>query len=406
MATQEQKERDCVRELARQIAEAAARKENEIICQRWRDVNALRKPDRAPVWCRPVGAIEEILPKSQLVCRDRRLQSIEYAFRRMLHKLDIGDDEPLESCFSVAAAFDVDPPNTWGVDIARHKAPAAGGAWKYDPPLKSSADLDKLRMPVFTYNEERTQQAMEQTGDLLGDILPVRLTCGARLGATLCNAAANLVGLEPLMLNAAVEPEYIHALMAHLRDATLAAMDAAEASGLVTPNNVGPMNCSDPIGEPDGETYTLKNCWCMANSQEFEQISPAMWEEFLLAYQRPIFEHFGLVGYGCCENLTQKIDPVLTIPNLRIFVSSAWTDLDKVVEKVGTKHCIMWRQKASDVVFPDDTSGIRRHLEEGMKRLQGCCYQVVLRELQTLAGHPNRLHEWAEIGKELAAKYA
>jgi len=144
----------------------------------------------------------------------------------------------------------------------------------------------------------------------------------------------------------------------------------------------------------------------MANSQEFDQVSPAMWEEFCLQYQKPIFARFGLVGYGCCENLTHKIAGVLSIPNLRVFVCSGWTNLDSVIEAVGTRYCIMWRQKASEVVFPDDTASIRNHLMDGARRLQGHYYQVVLRELQTLAGHPARLHAWTRLAKEAAEKYA
>jgi hypothetical protein len=131
-----------------------------------------------------------------------------------------------------------------------------------------------------------------------------------------------------------------------------------------------------------------------------------MWEEFCLAYQKPIFERFGLVGYGCCENLTHKLDGVLSIPNLRIVVCSAWTDLERVLEKAGRDYCVMWRQKAGDVVFPDDDATIRRDLLDGARRLQGRYYQIVLRELQTLAGHPRRLHEWTRHAKEAAARYA
>jgi hypothetical protein len=53
----------------------------------------------------------------------------------------------------------------------------------------------------------------------------------------------------------------------------------------------------------------------------------------------------------------------------------------------------MWRQKASDVVFPDGMATIHHDLQEGCKQLQGFNYQIVLRELQTLSGHPDRLHE-------------
>jgi len=49
-------ERAWVRDLARQVAEIAAEPEMETIRKRWRDVNALRKPDRPPVWRRSVAA--------------------------------------------------------------------------------------------------------------------------------------------------------------------------------------------------------------------------------------------------------------------------------------------------------------------------------------------------------------
>jgi len=205
----------------------------------------------------------------------------------------------------------------------------------------------------------------------------------------------------------AVAPDRLHALMALVRDATLRSMDAAEASGLLTPNNYGPMTESDPVGLlPSDGHPTLKQCWCAANSQEFDQVSPRMWKEFLLDYQMPIFARYGLVAYGCCENLTRKIDGVLSIPNLRVFVCSAWTNLDTVLERVGSRYCIMWRQKASDVVLPDDLDSIGADLESGLRRLQGFHYQVVLRELQTLAGHPRRLHDWTRLAIERAAKYA
>ncbi len=88
---------------------------------------------------------------------------------------------------------------------------------------------------------------------------------------------------------------------------------------------------------------------------------------------------------------------MLAIPNLRVIVCSAWTSLDAVLAKSGPGHVIMWRQKASDVVMPHDLDGIRRDLDEGTRRLKGRPHQIVLRELQTLAGHPDRLKEWTRL---------
>ena len=405
--TYSQRETSRVRALAERVATIAQEPRMKAIKKRWADVNALRKPDRAPVYCRPVGCWKEIITDDMLECTDSWLRMLERRFLQTIHKRDIDDDDPVEDYVSVSAKFKCKPENTWGVDIGRHRSNEKGGAWGYDPPLKTADDLNKLQMPAFSYCEEETHQRKARMEDLLGDILPVKVTPGFLLGATLGNTAADLRGLEQMMMDMIVEPELMHRLMGHLRDATLAALDQQEAAGLIIPNNIGPMYCSDPIhATGKSESLTCKNLWSGAESQVFDQVSPAMWEEFCLEYQKPILARFGLVAYGCCENLTHKIDGVLSIPNLRILVCSAWTDLSTVLEKVGQDYCIMWRQKAGDVVFPDDSAKIKNDLMDGAKQLQGHSYQIVLRELETLAGHRNRLHEWTRYAKEAAETYS
>ena len=284
------KDRDCVRGLAAQVAGIAQEPRMAGIRRRWRDVNALRKPDRAPVWCRPVGCWCEILQEDSLVCTEPWLRGIEYQFRQIIHKRSIDDDSPVEGWYSVGAVFRCTPDNRWGVDIHRHESGAQGGAWAYDPPLKDPADFDRLAMPAFTYDEDATRRRLERTAELLDGILPARLTARVPLGATLGTAAADLRGLEQMMIDMAMAPELMHRLMGHLRDATLAAMDTVERTGLLTPTNLGPMTCSDPPGgSADGRPLTCKDLWCMANSQEFDRVSPAMWQEFCLDYQKPIF---------------------------------------------------------------------------------------------------------------------
>ena len=402
-------ERAYVRDLAQRVAEIAQSPENAVIIKRWRDVNALRKPDRAPVWLRPVGVWREILPDDALECTGPWLRGHERRLRELLVKHDIGDDEPFTDFFPVSAIEDADPSNVYGVDLGQELPDSEIGAWRFDPPLKSEADFARLRMPTFSWDKGKNDDLVARTSDLLGDILPVRLAVGPTRGASLCATAARLIGLNELMLHMAANPPLVHRLMAYLRDTVLADVDAVEASGMVTANNYGPMTCSDPVGpdpDPEGGHLTCANRWVVAASQEFQLVSHKMWDEFLLAYQKPVLERFGYVQYGCCEDLTHKVDGVLSIPNLRVFVSSAWTDLDVVIDKVGQDHCIMWRQKATDVVFPEDTERIEAHLESGCRRLQGSYYQIILRELQTLAGHPDRLHEWTRAAIEMAERYA
>lgn len=400
-------QRGVVRELAHRVAEIAASPEQAAIRWRWRDVNALRVPDRAPVWCRPVEAWRELLPDNSLTCEDAYYRGVERGLRQVLIKHEIGDDEPIEPYWRVAASFTPVTRHTWGVEVRRIDPEEPGGAYHYDPPLKDEADFDRLAFPSYAYDAERTRRAMDRADLLLGDILPVRLVCDAPLSGTLCDTAAALRGQGELMWDLAERPHLVHRLMAHLRDGTVQAQWEREVTGLLTLNNTGPMYTSDPPPrDPQTGHVRLSDLWIAANSQDFDQVSPAMWEEFLLAYQLPIFARFRHVSYGCCENLTRKIDAVLKIPNLRVFVCSAWTDLATVAEKVGDRYVIMWRQKASDVVFADDLGAIRRHLDEGLRIAEGCNVQIVLRELQTLNGNMNRLREWATIVKEVAARHS
>jgi hypothetical protein len=143
MIVTQQQERDYIRKLVRRVAEIAASDENAAIQQRWRDVNALHRPDRAPVWCRPVGAWDEILPDNALECTDPWLRGLENRFRQILIKHDIADDSPVPPWFGVPARFDVTPSNVWGVDVAHEESGVEGGAWGYDPPLKTSLHVQR-----------------------------------------------------------------------------------------------------------------------------------------------------------------------------------------------------------------------------------------------------------------------
>jgi len=394
-----------IRDLAHQVRAIADSQENTARRKRWHDVNALRRPDRAPVLCRPVAAWNELIPEDTLRCVDVRLRGLEQEFRRILIKNDIGDDAVVLPFYSIEAVFDMDPPNQYGVDILRHEALAQGGAWGYTPALRDEEDFKRLAMPTYTYNRQKTEETRDFIDELLGDALPPKIVLSPYEPMTLGGPACDLRGMTELMMDCYENPDLLHRLMAYLRDITLSMLEQKLATGLLTPSAGLDLYASDELSPAPSETVTYKHCFGVGNSQEFDQVSPAMWEEFLLAYQKPIYERYGLAAYGCCENLTHKIDGVLSIPNLRVFVCSAWTDLDRVIDKTGRNYTIMWRQKASDVCFSDDIGVMKTSLENGCERLRGGFFQIVLRELQTLNGNKDRLHVWAELAKEAAAKF-
>jgi hypothetical protein len=404
MTTTAQKERDRVRALAGDVAAIAASPEQEETRRRWRDVNALRKPDRAPVWT------SGLPPVPEPACTAPYRRSVEQRLLRILAAHRIGMDDVVDGTFGVEAELGIDRDAFWGPAIRKIRPEGPGGAFRDDPPLKTEADFDRLRFPTFHYDEAATCRRADQAYALLGDILPVRILCppGPPLLRQLGSTAQELRGQEQLLYDVIDSPELVHRLMGFLRDAVLQGMDRLEDIGLLTPYTLlGPTTYSDPIGPPVvNDRLRFANLWIMANNQSLASISPGMWEDFVFRYQKPILARFGLCNYGCCEDNTDRIDRILTIPNLRTFVCNAWTDLDKVIAAAGRDYVIKWEQKASDVVLPDDTSAMRRHLEDGARRLKGHCYQIVLRSVTTLAGHPDRLQVWARYAREAAEKHA
>jgi hypothetical protein len=397
-------QRTYVRELAGRAAELANSGEYAARRKRWRDVNGLRRPDRAPVWAKPIGCWAELLSEGELRCADQPYRDMERLLRRWLIKHEIGDDSLIPPAFPVPAALEgVEP--LWGLPIRRIQPSSPGGAWRFDPPVHQESDLDKLRVPQYRLDRQATRRNLQQHAEILAGVMPAAVIAELPLHLTLCTYAAELLGLDNMMLYLAAEPAMMHRLMGFLRDAVAAAMDQVQAMGVLSENNDQEMYCSDSLRSTSaGQSLTIADLWGQANSQEFQLVSPAMWEEFLLSYQRPLLDRFALTSYGCCEDLTHKLAGVLSVRNLRVFVCSAWTDLAKVVEAVGGRYTIMWRQKASDVVY-GDLEATRRHLHEGMRLSQGCHRQIVLRELQTLAGDPKRLHKWSAMAKEAAEKH-
>jgi len=396
-----------VRDLASRVMELAHSEEYERRRQRWRDVNELRRPDRAPIWCRPAGVWREIMSEDELECADPFCRTIERTLRRDLYKDWVGDDHIREPWWSVRAVIRPEETPIWGVEVHKSIGSTEQGGFRYYHPIEAPEDYEKLRVPAYYHDAEATERGAAQMHDLLGDAMPVRVEGYPPLVPQLSYYLETLRGMAPVMEDLAFRPELVHRAMAKLTEGIFNGMRAAEEAGVLTPNHHEPMFCSDPVNDPpeDGPVG-LHNLWVASNSQEFDTVGPAMHEEFLLSYQKVLFQSFGRVQYGCCESLSKKTEIVLGIPNLRIFVSSFWTDLDEVIAACGGRYCIMWRQSAAQVTLPGTLDEHRAHLESGLSRLQGHPYQVVLRELETLHGRPERLRDWARVGIEIAEKYA
>ena len=73
-------------------------------------------------------------------------------------------------------------------------------------------------------------------------------------------------------------------------------------------------------------------------------------EPWVKPYERELLAPFGLTGYGCCEDLTRKLDDVFTIPHLRRISISPFADVDRCAEKLKGAYIYSWKPNPAHLV--------------------------------------------------------
>ena len=327
-----------LRDLARQYAEVASDEVQNPRRDRWRDLNSLT-PVVPPIYMRGGNCWGEVPELSVRQCEDELLAGAERRLRRLLYWASLEDDSVFEPWLRVGA---VHRTGGWGVEAKRIPPSEPGGAWKHEPPIREPEDIRKLVMPRHDIDDEATAERAGRIRDAIGDILTVHVDRGPlwrMWPGDLATILGELRGIDTFMYDMMDRPEWLGELMAFLRDGVLAAHDQAEAAGdwslAEHENQAMPYARELPDPAPNSHGAKRSQLWGYQAAQEFTLVSPAMHEEFLLRYQRPILDKFGLVAYGCCEDLTKKIDMLRTVPNLRRIGIAPRADVASCAEQIG-----------------------------------------------------------------------
>ncbi|MBI2440826.1 MAG: hypothetical protein HYV35_05580 [Lentisphaerae bacterium] len=358
------------------------------------------------VWCR------KVFGDQAMQCEDPFYRQHERTLRMNIFHNGIGDDYIQEPWFTQAASVMGSWDKPWGLFQGRHNSDMEGGAWQYDPPLKNWADARKLTVTSHEIDEGETTRNVERLREALGDILPVDVVRGSfysHFSADLSTHLAKLRGLDTLMLDMYQYPDELHRLLAFMRDAILANNQAAEDAGdysLTSQHNQAMIYAEDlERPRPNSGARQRKHLWAFCAAQEYTLISPQFHEEFLFQYQRPILEHFGLVHYGCCEDLTTKIDMLRSLKNLRSIAVAPAADVRKCAEQIGTDYIFSWRPNPTDMVCCGwDEKRIRTIIRQGLAAAQSCFVHIYLKDIETVEGDPGRLSRWVKIVRGIAEK--
>ena len=407
-----------LRELAKQRAELAALPVQEQRRRLWAahfslkdtPVPVLATYGMWNVWCR------EVFGDGALKCTDGFYRQHEREMRMEIFHDSIGDDFVLEPWVTVRAAHrvpDNDWPAPWGARMTRTRRGADGGSYTWEPPIRDFADISKLTAPPHEIDEAATARRVERLADAVGDIIEVNVERGPILTgfhADISTTVTALRGLEQIMVDMYEDPAGLHRLLAFLRDGVLANQRQAEDAGdfSLTSQHNQAMCYAEELQRPRANSGPRKrgDLWGFFAAQEYTLVSPAFHEEFLLRYQTPIAEEYGLIHYGCCEDLTRKIDMLRALRNLRSIAVTPRADVAACAEQIGRDYVLSWRPNPADMVCCAwDEARIRRIIREGLAacRANGCLPHVHLKDIETVGGDTSRLARWTQIVREETA---
>lgn len=408
-------DQDVLAELIEQTRTIAALPEQEQRRQRWLASNTLDRSQRTSpppvlVLVHNFGGDYEggYLPQPTLACENPEARELEENLRFTIFRYEfIPDDVPV-AMPELAVGPVVHGHDDWGLKWKTSDRPGKGGAWEFVPVVHERADIARIHPPTLTLDEKATAENLARKRKLFGDLLPVRPGKWWGPSVHLIGNWCLYRGLENVMMDMIEEPAFVHEGMAMMAACTRAIMTQAEDLGILPPPSPGTHSVGDlPAPGYDPDHVRLKDLHVFMESQEFTSVSPAMHKEFALAHEKPLAELCGLISYGCCEDLTNKIEEVAEmIPNLRQIGVTPWANVAKCAERIGERFVVSWRPNPAVLAgaFPEEE--IRRTIRDGLEVLKAnhCATQICLKDIHSCGGKPERLTRWAEIVNEEIAE--
>ena len=404
-------DRQILRELARRVRDIADNRQMDDRREVWTRHNDLL-PTRPMVLCFPEGCWPQLVSDAHCRCHDPQLRRWELQLRSALFTHEqLCDDQVAQPWFDLPWRLEV---GDYGVNVP-YTFGENRGSYVWDAPIKNlERDFDKLHFRELYVDREGTQRDLQRANDLFGDLLPARLHWRPWWTVGMTWEAAKIIGLEGLMLAMMDQPQDVHRLMAFLRDDHLHFLEWFEREELLTHNNTADNIGSGGIGftsqlpgdDASNEPAQLDQLWGFAESQETVGISPQMFDEFVLPYQVPLMEKFGLNYYGCCEELEQRIDLVLEhVPRLRRVSVSPKADQRALADKLGGRYVYCRKADPVPVCVEFNEDLIRADIRHTLDASGGSPLDIILKDTHTVQHEPWRLARWVRIVREEVDRY-
>ena len=398
-------DRKVLRELAKQLEEYSHHPKEDEKRKLWIAHNDL-KETRPVIFCDPENGWSEIITEKMIVCSGDLAREWEMHLRKEIcWASEMKDDKVIDAVFDVPY---VATESDWGMCEIKIGG-ENGHAYRWEPPVKDYADIAKLKTPAITVDNGATQKMLSLAQEVFEPHLNVSLKHKWWWTLGMTWTLVNLRGMDQIMFDMYDEPEALHQVMCILRDGHLSKLDFLEKNGFLSSNNgntyvgSGGFGFTGELKPATAEPALLKDMWGFAESQETIGISPDMFAEFVLPYQLPILEKFGLNCYGCCEPLNIRWKHIKKIPHLRRVSVSPWADVDVMAHELKGDYIYSYKPNPTYLAVSEmDRDFIRKGLRDIMKRTKDCRLEIIMKDNNTLGGNPKNAFEWCRIALEEA----
>jgi len=236
---------------------------------------------------------------------------------------------------------------------------------------------------------------------------------GILFGYNIWDSIATLRGVDSLLLDLALRPDFMHrtaqrfleigaAIFRQYED--LQVLDTRPVLLHCTPACTRELPAADFAGR-----VRQKDVWGRCAAQIFGAVSPAMHDEFDLAYNQKLFGGCGLLYYGCCEPMDGKIDILRQrFPNLRKISITPWADPERAARNIGRDYVLAAKPNPAFVAQPTFVpkpvaAEIAAYLDACQRYGTPC--EFVLKDISTIANDPRHLTQWAATVNAVIDRY-
>lgn len=297
------------------------------------------------------------------------------------------------------------------VDVARTDSANEIVSRHFHVQITDREDIQKIQMPRVTHSESTTKVTFDTMCELFKDIIPVRKVGQTHIWFTPWDYLIRWWGIEEAMIDMVDRPDLVHAAYERMVDAWMTELDQFEAQNLLSLDNANVRVGSGGYGYTsalpgaryDPAAVKPHNMWGCSNAQILASVSPDMHWEFAMEHDLPWMRRWGLNYYGCCEALDRKVELLRRIPNLRKVSVSPWNDYRRIFSALGADYVAS--VKPNPAIFLDeewDEDAARAAITGALDlaAVDGVAVELIMKDISTVARHPERLWAWARIASE------